>query len=542
MKKHLLFIIGLFALITSIKAQTPQLLKDIQAGPSSTSITGNFNVALNKLFFRSNAMLYITDGTANGTISLNSQFGSGHFLENNGKVYYKGSDGNGNELWVTDATPAGTYQLYDGYVSNNFNPILMGILNNKVMFRATDSINGSGLWSSDGTVIGTSIVKRVAPYVNAVSGVEAILLNSKMIFGASDGINGDEPWITDGTNTGTYMLKNINTDTTGLIIGSFPGGFTRLNSKVLFQAQDVPNGMELWITDGTQAGTVLLRDLEPGSTGSYPDQLMLHNNKVYFTAGDIFSYGKRKLYSTDGTAAGTVVIDDSVGNIHIFNNEVYYGKAIGSGSNPTHFKYGLYKTDGTAAGCTKLSELPSTHTPSNPFRFASAGSKLFFVRNYSPASSIDPDNELWVTEGTPASTHVVMSGTNPDSTFLCKSLAFITSYNDEVYVLGLEDSAVGNEIYKFDGLSTSLVRLKLPEANVSVFPNPANSNIHLTVSNNMLMQQVKISNARGQIVYEYAVQNSTTANIDIAGLAAGVYFAQIQLADGQLAIGRFVKE
>jgi ELWxxDGT repeat protein len=45
-----------------------------------------------------------------------------------------------------------------------------------------------------------------------------------------------------------------------------------------------PDNLELWQSDGTEAGTVMVRDIYPGSTGSNPTNLVSMNNKLYFTA------------------------------------------------------------------------------------------------------------------------------------------------------------------------------------------------------------------------------------------------------------------
>ena len=39
---------------------------------------------------------------------------------------------------------------------------------------------------------------------------------------------------------------------------------------MLFVADSGSTGRELWITDGTTAGTRLLKDINPGATGSNP--------------------------------------------------------------------------------------------------------------------------------------------------------------------------------------------------------------------------------------------------------------------------------
>src|SRR5262249_2279298 len=52
-----------------------------------------------------------------------------------------------------------------------------------------------------------------------------------------------------------------------------PGNLTNVNGLLYFAADDGVNGRELWQSDGTAAGTVMVRDISPGTTGSDPAYL-----------------------------------------------------------------------------------------------------------------------------------------------------------------------------------------------------------------------------------------------------------------------------
>ncbi len=59
-----------------------------------------------------------------------------------------------------------------------------------------------------------------------------------------------------------------------------------MNGTVYFQASDGSSGYELWKSDGTSAGTVLVRDIRPGATGANPSFLTNVNGTLYFQASD----------------------------------------------------------------------------------------------------------------------------------------------------------------------------------------------------------------------------------------------------------------
>jgi ELWxxDGT repeat protein len=75
------------------------------------------------------------------------------------------------------------------------------------------------------------------------------------------------------------------------------------------RANDGVSGFELWQSDGTEAGTVLVRDIRSGAASSAPQQLIALGNQVVFLAND----GLTDLdpWKSDGTAAGTVKIADT---------------------------------------------------------------------------------------------------------------------------------------------------------------------------------------------------------------------------------------
>ena len=127
--------------------------------------------------------------------------------------------------------------------------------------------------------------------------------NNVIYFAANDGIHGSELWRSDGTTAGTYMVKDIEPGSTG----SDPSYIIAANGKVYFSAYTTADESKPWVSDGTDSGTlVLFKTTFPPNPEGYPHEFASLGNAVYFIAG---SFRTDHLWKTDGTQAGTVQID-----------------------------------------------------------------------------------------------------------------------------------------------------------------------------------------------------------------------------------------
>ncbi len=97
------------------------------------------------------------------------------------------------------------------------------------------------------------------------------------------------------------LLKDINPSG-----NSNPGLFTCVGDMVYFSATDGVNGVELWKTDGSEAGTLMVKDINPGTGSSAPRDLMLMNGVLHFIATGAGM--EPELWRTDGTEAGTQLV------------------------------------------------------------------------------------------------------------------------------------------------------------------------------------------------------------------------------------------
>lgn len=172
------------------------------------------------------------------------------------------------EPWVSDGTAHGTVRVLDLTPGPNSSlPRNTTPLGNRVVFLA----NAGDLYVSDGTASGTTLV---APGL-----INQFAVASDRVFFAKDG----EPWVSDGTPSGTFQLLQIWPGP-----GSQPRDFTAVgNSRlVLFTANAVNVGRELWRSDGTSAGTQLLGDRRPGIEGFLQGPLTRVGTSIYCSGND----------------------------------------------------------------------------------------------------------------------------------------------------------------------------------------------------------------------------------------------------------------
>lgn len=187
-----------------------------------------------------------------------------------------------------------------------------------------------------------------------------------MIFWANDGIENSntEPWISDGSQEGTELLKNIGPGGTPSKTSSLDASesFVSVGENVFFAARDQAAGTELRKTDGTRDGTERVADINLGGGDSDPAHLTGLDGEIFFSAEDR-STG-RELWKSDGTGGvgnGTTQVADineidgsNPQNLTVFNGELYF-----TAEDRFHGTE-LWKTDGAGGvgnGTTQVADI-----------------------------------------------------------------------------------------------------------------------------------------------------------------------------------------
>lgn len=190
------------------------------------------------------------------------------------------------QLWRTDGTVAGTRPVAS-FPPLSASPRRLTFFDGLLYFFATDEAGEWQLWRSDGTAAGTFALGTFDVRRSEVSFTPFFELAGaagRMFFAAGlpGGEHGVELWSTDGTVAGTRLVRDIfpGEET------SAPSGFRAAGGHLYFAAGDGVHGVELWRSDGTEAGTRLIQDLAPQALSSHPQQLEATATHLYFTADD----------------------------------------------------------------------------------------------------------------------------------------------------------------------------------------------------------------------------------------------------------------
>jgi ELWxxDGT repeat protein len=257
---------------------------------------------------------WVSDGTAEGT-ELALDIFPGEESSHPGPVFAFGEAGffaadggpDGMELWRRSGSPPAVARFAnlapDGAGPNASHPRDFTLLGEKFLFTArSGSLGRRILWTSDGTPQGTVPVECAAD-----DPADLVVMGGVVLFAAEDGRYGRELWRTDGTAAGTALVADMRPGAGGQG-SSNPRHLVTAGSRVFFVADDGAHGSELWVTDGTSAGTRMLRDIFPGLAGSDPALIVPVGQRIACTALDA-THG-REIWISDGTPEGTVMAED----------------------------------------------------------------------------------------------------------------------------------------------------------------------------------------------------------------------------------------
>ncbi len=442
--------------------QLASLYADSLLSPSGTqgSSPQSFAVVGGRALFRAidgpSSYLYTTDGTDIGTEKLVDLCAAGapspaSALANLGHVLIWASNpchepsDDAATLWRTDGTRPGTYPLGGPAaqlrirLDERGRPLPGLVLGDDFLFFAL-AAEGSGLWRSDGTDPGTVLLREMAfgRFLGAVTG--------KALFQVPAASGGTHWWTTDGTGAGTVDLGPEPTSSQGALVAPTTAG------QKLFFFVDSFASLDLWVSDGTLAGSRSLASFPALESLTLQPWLLAAGNRVYFVVDDgLHSY---ELWVSDGTAGGTRPVSD-FGEFEPFPSRVDASRfGVVPGTSRLVFwatadgAAELYRTDGTLGSTRKLLPGCGTDCPrfSNGSGFVPLGSRLAFAATTSARGT-----ELWTTDGSTGGTTIPFE-TCPGS---CSSNPRLLATQAGSLYLASYEEAAGEEVWSLDGTATA---------------------------------------------------------------------------------------
>jgi ELWxxDGT repeat protein len=523
-------------------AANTNILKDITTGPASSNLpfnsgdtaktVGNYFIFSVPAAGGTTANIWRTDGTPSGTIELLTNINTGtaginyisSFYVFNGRAYFLINDNvhPNIALWRTDgidATTAHTSFIKDlgSKGSSNLNVLnLIAFPTKFVFFYPTDNTFATySMWQSDGTASGTNVLKSFDANPNQIViggvlyfpgapviyppfsydiGTGAIgysLYNGQFFFSAYSKTNGNELWISNGTATGTNMVKDINSGTGDGIPNdqNFYESVLYTKQGLFFPADDGTNGIELWKSTGTSAGTVIVKNINAGSNSSNPQlNFFLAGGKVYFNA-------------TDGTPNDPSVTD-------------------------------LFVVDGVFSPLP-VQLLDFTVTPKKPDALLKWTTAQEINSSYFTVQSSD-NAKNWNNIGKVAA----MGNSSVKTDYSFTDYGVMNSGKNVVYYRLLStdiDGKISN---------SNIISLRINNTDqwmVQIFSNPVHGNLNVMLSGIKSQAILSVHNLEGKQIYKRQIQNENGLFSIPLNVEAGVYILQVR-SENQTQTIKFVKD
>ncbi len=325
--------------------------------------------------------LFVTDGTASGTHRIASLPAPGAPLgavvTDDGTAWFRVGDNLAGQIWRSDGTQAGTGPVTALTQHSAF--VAEAAFGNLIVGRNTDAAGGQEPWVSDGTVAGTRRLADISMGTGSSGPVRFTTFERGVLFVAESPITGREPWFTDGTPAGTRILDLE----PALGPGSQPDLLTAFGDRVLLVASTNAHPSGLWSTDGTVFNTVNLYSTGAGPDDLQPRELAVSGDRAFFLVSDS-SLEAAELWVTDGTPAGTrrVLASSFTGPRFDARQELValgsQGRIVFEVWSPLHGAE-LWTSDGTTAGTRVIADAWTGPASSDPEPVALVGDRMVFT-------------------------------------------------------------------------------------------------------------------------------------------------------------------
>jgi ELWxxDGT repeat protein len=315
------------------------------------------------------------------------------------------------DLWTTDGTTGGTIQIdsNEGFPFH-LQPSSLRAFGSSIALLTDAENTGSELSVIDTTTNALTILDIApGPGSGASDGSTIAAMDGFILYLRGNANNGLQLWRSDGTLAGTAMLQDLGT---GVQLSQLSTNYivTRVGDRVIFQSENAQNGPQLWGSDGTAAGTVPL--ISTPTPSSYNQPLIgVVGSHAYYAVYNGTNY---QIVVSDGTVSGTHVLSD-LGPLAVNGDPNGLINTQVAGDDNLTFLYAYRPDSGTGSTKHLWAYLPQTNVATHlvdatlidmsepPLAFAG---HLYF-KGSDPINADQP----WVSDGTVAGTHILLIGT-----------------------------------------------------------------------------------------------------------------------------------
>ncbi len=377
-KKSLTSLLIICSLILGKTYGQPVLTKVIPTGST------NFTTTEGRLFFTSADSLWTSNGTAATT----------YFIKKTGEAFLNVTDlrlgtfiffttlqaDGKTALWRTNGTGSNTTKIA---AYPTIKPLI--VYNGALYLGIDDGVRGYELWKLNLSNV-LNIVKDINPGAGDGLANNIIISSGSLYFPAFAGPGGFNIWKSTGSAASTVLAVDLPFTALGL-------NLTDVNGTIFFSREYTSgfiNYGELWKSNGTTAGTSLIKSLSDDFVTFGFTQLLKYKDKLYFYLIENTGVDFVSLWSSNGTSAGTVeikhniFIDIALSPLFITNNTLVMTAS-------SLFQLPLKKSDGTTPGTVDF------HTFSNFYSGSVLESteKLFFFTDNATVSGVETFDEIY---------------------------------------------------------------------------------------------------------------------------------------------------
>jgi ELWxxDGT repeat protein len=383
-------------------------------------------------------------------------------------------------IWRTDGTNAGTLRMFSfANLSANWTDRPFGFLkaSGKIFFVMSINYDTMGLYTFTHTSTTPTLLRKFKSIsVPGTAGNpmdrlrQLVVYKDKLYFNAADyyigsivNNKGKELWVSDGTLAGTQMLIDINPGNMGFNTDSDPTGFVEAYGKLFFAAR-VWSGSStryvLYESNGTtvgtqpyQFGTVVLTSTSASSYSGYAYQL--YNGTLYITVADFITPGSdlSTVYKIVNNAAPKSFSVYKLSGYGFSGGNMVFG-GIPYAKGPADTTGGeLYMTDTLLNGSSTTTLLKNIAVGVGGYGSGPYNFTTLNNKLYFTANEPSQRIQIWKTDLTANGT--VQVSQIPVTQNVYNSFFSFTAFNGKLY-FEADDSTHGNELYVLNPANDSV--------------------------------------------------------------------------------------